>query len=135
MAEQQPPSNLLNHPLHRKPRLRQLGIKVIRAAITHRGNHHAGQPLFAQAEFFVEDARVEAFDGGGVDLQRGGAQQQGAEDEVHLFFHPLLRVFEIVAVQAGVETEAFALRGFALRGGITPVGLFLREQAGEVGFI
>jgi hypothetical protein len=56
--------------------------------VSEAGDNDATQAQRVQAEFFVENLRVETFHRAGIDFQRGGAELQRAEGQVEPPFRP-----------------------------------------------
>ena len=119
----------------RQAGFRQSGVEILTAAVAETGDDDAGQPPGPQAEFLVEDLHVKAFHRTGVDLQRGRAEQQGAESQVELLFHPGLEILAVVTMQVGIKAARLVLTGLGFRRGKAAILVFLVEDGRKVAFV
>ena len=115
--------------------LGQRGVPVVHAPKSEGDERQRPPALGAQAEFAGEDVGVEAFHRAGVEAERRRAEQQPAEREIHLLFHPGRRVAADGAVEFDVGAARLPLLVLVFRRGKTAVPVFLVEDRGEMGVV
>jgi hypothetical protein len=90
--------------------------------------------LASAGQLGIEEIRVEAFHGAGVEAERCRAEKQPAEREIDLFFHPGA---DVAALPVQIKVGAARFRLVGRRGvvGEPPVAALLRQQGVELGVV